>query len=236
MDVSDLCAVALDHPGARSRGIGKRLGRPDRDDFNADRFQRSVGAASYLEPDGRTDLADERSNRRVRCTVDGQNLIAVLQTCTVRRGAFQNAVNEMTPLDAPRERSDSRIVRTRSPESPGHESGHLRTKTNDVQQYVVFVVIRREKAGVRGLQLGQELVDLASSILSRRGGDHRRAKRLGARSPVELLEYPFIVESLVDGLDHCIVELRYIDVLLPSPARLDRKSLCALCIVHAWCR
>src|SRR4029453_18495385 len=125
MDVSDPCAIALNHPCARSRGIGKRLGRPDRDDVNAERFRRRLDSPFFLELDSPAGLADERSNRGIRCAVDGQNLIAVLQTCTVRRGAFQNAVNEMTFLDTPRERSDSEIVRAHSPEPPGHEPGYL---------------------------------------------------------------------------------------------------------------
>src|SRR5215510_14641091 len=111
MDVSDLRAVPLDQPGARCRGIGKCFGRPYRNDFNAERLRRRVGSPSYVQLDGRADLADESNNRGIRCAVDGQNLIAVLQTRAFRRGSFQKAVNEMTTVDAPGERSDSRVVR-----------------------------------------------------------------------------------------------------------------------------
>jgi hypothetical protein len=97
---------------------------------------------------------------------------------------------------------------------------------------VVFVVIRSEEVGVRSLQLGQEPVDPANSILRRGGGEHGRAKRLGARSPAERLEYPLIVESLIDGLDHRIIKLRYVDVSFQSPAFLDGKCFGALPVGH----
>ena len=55
MDVSNPRAVPLNHPRTRCRGIGKRFDRPDRDDFNAERFRRRDDVASDLELDGRAE-------------------------------------------------------------------------------------------------------------------------------------------------------------------------------------
>src|SRR6058998_1860442 len=113
----------------------------------------------------------------------------------------------MESVNLAREDADSRKVRSAPPKLSGHQIGQTGIWAKDVQQNVIFIVVRGEERGVRGPELGQQCVDLAKGIFCRGSREDSGTEGLGAFSPIEPLQQCFIKKFLFDGVDNGVIEL-----------------------------
>ena len=151
------------------------------------------------------DLAAEGADRVIGRAIDGQDLVADLQSRPFGRRSFQHRVDEVAAVDAHREVADAGVGDARAPEPlVALRLGHVRP-AEDGEQDVVVHVVGGQQAGMRGLQLAEQGVDAARGLLEVRRIDHALADLRRALAPADLRQ-PLLVPELLRGLLHHRVE------------------------------
>ena len=145
MDVADAAAIALDDPCARRGGVGEGAGRCDVDNADGDSLGRGSRTAADHELCRGAGLAAEGCDGGIRCTIDRYDLVAVAQAGTVGGRAFHYAIDEVALALAGGEGADTGVVGGRAPERLCRQVG---SAADDVEQDVIFDVVRREERGV----------------------------------------------------------------------------------------
>src|ERR1700693_3334727 len=111
MDISDPAAVSLDHASAGLGRLGKGRCGSDRDNRDREMLRVRLRTTADREFSRRADLVAKGGDRAVGRPINGENLVAVLQSRAFRGRSLQDTIDEMSPIHLARESSNAGIVR-----------------------------------------------------------------------------------------------------------------------------